>query len=171
MEKKLKKNIKFKNNSSNIVLGEFYFCIFAYKINIMILGQKFKEYTDYVEPFEKDYETLSEYAIAKAQFDVKNLFSFKTTALKTKVRRYENTELKKGSKVYIKRWDDNGIDGETEVLEVIFDEEYPKVICEDGWFHFNPHEEYHVFKWTAKGKGWEKKNQKWIKSADYYIEK
>lgn len=138
----------------------------------MILGKKFIEYTDYVEPLEEDYNSDLDYLIAKTQFNMKGLVSFDKTSLKTKViSKLDNIELRKGNKVFIKRWDDNGIDGKTLIIDIMWESEFPEIICQDGYFIFNPNEEYNEFTWTSKGRIWEKKYQKWIRTNSYYIEK
>ena len=79
MGKKLKKNIKFKNNSSNIVLGEFYFCIFAYKFKIMIKNNN--KYTEVKkeDSFEIIFEKgcIVDYEILWNRILVDNLISMK----------------------------------------------------------------------------------------------
>lgn len=139
---------------------------------IMILGKKHVEYTDYVEPTREEYSSIEDYSIAKAQYTVRNLVPFEKTTLKKEVTgRYKNVNLKIGKTVFIKRWDDNGIDKKSEIIDIIWDKVFPKIICEDGYFVFNPNKEYNTFHWKGKGKSWEKKYQKWIKTSNYYIEK
>lgn len=137
----------------------------------MVIGTKFREVYDYAEPLPEDYDSDEEYCIAKAQYQLKNLFPFKETTLKRYAMKvFDNIEIKKDVIIRIKRWDDNGIDSETKVKEIHFEGEFPEVICEDGWFYFNPNEEYNTFNWRGKGKSWEKKNKKWVKTDNYFIE-
>lgn len=135
----------------------------------MKLGNKYKYYKEYIDPKEEDYSE-GEYIFAKTAYELSKYLPIENICgqgLKTKTKRVLNTELKQENKVYVHRWDWNGIPEKVKIEEIEELDNSIKVICNKGFFIFDGKTEPE-FKWKKGTDDWVKKYMYRIYPTDYY---
>ncbi len=149
-------------------------------MNVLKINTKYQYFEKTKKPVLGDYNNSEEFETACILYKCEkgfggfidiNSFSKRIKLKKTKVRR-KRLEINIGSTVFIDRWDGNGICDKVKVISIKAGISRVIVKTNKGVFVFskwNSLKDNIDFKWTCKGKKWEKKNMRWINGNNYYL--
>ena len=144
------------------------------------INNKYKYFEKTKKPIRNDFKNEKDYLIAETLFKIEKITGRLICAndvenkvkLKITKTRLPNIEIKIGSTIYIERWDGNGIPDEVKVISIKASKTRAIVKTNKGFFVFsiwNSKKDNIPFKWTCKGKKWQKQYMKWVDGSRYFL--